>query len=72
MAKAKQNVQGNEKPYKFFLNGEPIDRLPQEALDAMSERLSRVVSRYFSQHPDEYEAFLREQEMKKGRLSTSV
>lgn len=47
-----------EKPYKFFLNGEPVDKIPQWALDKMSERLSRVVSEYFMQHPDEYERFL--------------
>ncbi|MBQ8497170.1 MAG: hypothetical protein IJ489_06955 [Clostridia bacterium] len=31
----------------------------------MSERLSETVSRYFNAHPDEYEAFLKEQAEKK-------
>ncbi len=56
-----------EKPYKFFLNGEPVDTIPQCALDKMAERLSRVVSQHFAQHPDEYERFLREkQRMEEG------
>lgn len=54
-----------EKPYKFFLNGEPVDKIPQWALDKMSERLSRVVSEYFMQHPDEYERFLAAREKKR-------
>ena len=51
-------------PHRFYLNGEPVDKLPQEALDVMAERLSRVVSQYFSQHPDEYEAFLKSRKNK--------
>ena len=45
-------------PSKFYLNGEPVDRIPQEAMDKMSERLSRVVSQHFREHPEEYEPFL--------------
>ena len=65
----KQTEVTNEtnKPYKFFLNGEPVERLPQEALDAMSKRLSRVVSEHFTQHPDEYELFLKECEERRVR-----
>lgn len=44
--------------YRFFLNGEPSEKLPQEALDRMAERLSRVVSQHFRDHPEEYERFL--------------
>lgn len=61
MSKVANTKQGlsEEKPYKFFLNGEPVDEIPQWALDKMSERLSRVVSQHFMQHPDEYERFLK-------------
>ena len=48
----------SEKKHKFYLNGEPVDKIPGWALDKMSERLSFVVSRYFSQHPEEYEKYL--------------
>lgn len=36
-----------------FLNGEPIDELPPEAVKIMSERLSAVVSAYVRAHPKE-------------------
>ena len=45
-------------PNKFYLNGEPVTVIPAEAREKMAERLSRVVSQHFSQHPEEYEAFL--------------
>ena len=48
----------------FYLNGEPIDKLPPEALKIMSENLSRVVSRYFSNHLDEYERYLNSKKRK--------
>ncbi len=60
--KRESKIEG--KPYKFFLNGEPVDEIPQWALDKMSERLSRVVSQHFSQHPDEYERFLKSREQR--------
>ena len=50
---------------QIYLNGEPVDKIPEEALKIMSERLSETVSRYFNAHPDEYEAFLKEQDEKK-------
>lgn len=43
---------------KFYLNDEPVDQIPQYALDSMAKRLSETVSQYFRQHPDEYVAFL--------------
>lgn len=43
---------------QIYLEGKPVDKLPPEALQKMSENLSRVVSRYFSNHPDEYERYL--------------
>lgn len=47
--------------YRFFLNGEPSERISREALDKMADRLSRVVSQHFREHPDEYERFLKSQ-----------
>lgn len=49
----------------IFLNGEPVTEIPQDALDIMSERLSRVVSSYFARHPEEYEAYLAGKEQMK-------
>ena len=42
----------------FYLNEKAFDVLPQEALLQMSERLSDVISLYFSAHPDEYEKLI--------------
>ncbi len=39
----------------FYLGGKQIDKLPDEWKEKMSERLSEVMSRYYSQHPEEYE-----------------
>ena len=68
MAKKNANVdtQSNEKPWSFRLNGEPVDKIPEWAQEKMAERLSRVVSQYFSEHPDEYERFLAEQARKRA------
>ena len=52
---------------QIYLNGEPVDKLPDHALKIMSERLSKVVSEYFSAHPDEYLRFLEGQKRKKER-----
>ena len=57
-ATEKKTLPKGWQPPKFYLNGEQVDRIPQEALDVMSERLSRVVSQYFKEHPEEYEPFL--------------
>lgn len=57
-------------PPKFYLNGEPVDKIPQEALDIMSERVGRVVSQYFQKHPDEYERFLEGRKQKEQEALT--
>ena len=55
-----------QKPHRFFLNGEPVERIPEWAQEKMAERLSRVVSQYFMQHPDEYERFLKARKKQSG------
>ena len=50
----------------IYLNNEPVERIPENALQKMSERLSTVVSGYFSQHPDEYERFLAGRERRRA------
>ena len=49
----------------IYLNNEPVERIPENALQTMSERLSFVVSTYFSNHPDEYVRFLEGQERRR-------
>ena len=68
MAGTKQ--QSAEPKYKFRLNGEPVTEIPPDALEKMAERLSRVVSEHFSQHPDQYEAFLRSREEQQQKMPT--
>lgn len=41
----------------IYLDGKPVDEIPPEVKAKMSERLSRVVSDYFSQRPEEYKQF---------------
>ena len=59
----------------IYLNDELVEKIPESAMRTMAERLSFVVSTYFSNHPDEYVRFLEgqerrrkeEMEKKKGR-----
>ncbi len=63
---AKTNKMAEPPKNKIYLNGVEVKEIPKEALAIMSERLSRVVSAYFSEHPDEYERFLAERERKRA------
>lgn len=40
----------------LYYKGEQVDTLPQEARDRISERLTAVMSAYFSAHPEQYSA----------------
>lgn len=40
--------------YSFYVGGVKVDKLTPEQLDRMSERLSKSMSEYYTQHPDEY------------------
>ena len=51
---------------QFYLNGKPVDKIPDYALKIMSERLSRVVSQHFSEHPDEYRRYMADLERRKA------
>lgn len=57
-------------PPKFYLNGEPVDKIPEEVKNVWAERLSRVVSQHFREHPDEYERFLKGREQQKQEALT--
>ena len=47
----------------FHIGGKQVDSLTPEQLDRMAERLSEVMSRYYSVHPEEY-AKLNSKELK--------
>ena len=49
----------------IYLNGEPVEKIPESAMQTMAERLSFVVSTYFSNHPDEYVRFLEGRERRR-------
>ena len=53
-----------KRPHLIYLNGAPKECIHSVELEKMSKRLERVVSLYFSQHPDEYENFLNNQKEK--------
>lgn len=40
--------------YSFYVGGVKVDKLTPEQLGRMSERLSKSMSEYYTQHPDEY------------------
>ena len=40
--------------YSFYVGGVKVDRLTPEQLDRMSERLSKSMSEYYSNHIEEY------------------
>ena len=40
----------------LYYKGEQVDTLPQEARDRISERLTEVMSTYYTAHPEEYSA----------------
>ena len=45
---------GQELTYTFFVGGVQVDKLTPEQLDKMSERLSKSMSLYYTNHMDEY------------------
>ena len=49
----------------FFIGNKQVDKLPPEYLDKMAERLSLVMSRYYTAHPDEYIRLLKADEANK-------
>lgn len=51
----------------LYVGNEKVDKLTDEQLDRMSERLSEAMSRYYTDHPEEYLVLLKNDEFKKGR-----
>jgi hypothetical protein len=47
-------VMAKELTCTFYINGEKVDSLSEEQLERMSERLSKAMSRYYSDRPEEY------------------
>lgn len=41
----------------LHIGGKQVDTLTAEQRERMAQKLSEVVSRYYSQHPDEYLKF---------------
>ena len=38
----------------FFIGDKQVDKLPEDYLDRMCERLSKAMSLYYTAHPDEF------------------
>lgn len=55
----------------IYLNNEPVEKIPESAMQTMSERLSFVVSTYFSNHPDEYVRFLEGRERRRREAESA-
>lgn len=43
---------------KLFIGEKQVDRLPEGYWDRMMDRVSETMSRYYTQHPDEYAVLL--------------
>lgn len=43
---------------KLFIGEKQVDRLPEDYCDRMMDRLSETMSRYYTEHPDEYAILL--------------
>ena len=39
----------------FYIGGKKVDKLPPEFCQKMCDKFSEVFSRYYSDHPDEWE-----------------
>lgn len=46
-------------PGLIYYKGQQVTQIPETAYAEWSERLSNAWSRYFAQHPEEYEDFLK-------------
>lgn len=55
MAK-KEKKEKKEITYSFYVGDKKVDTLTQEQCDRMCQKLSEVMSLYYSQHPEEFEA----------------
>ena len=43
----------------MYLNGKKVDKLPREAIDKMCANISRTVSEYFAQHPEQFDPWMK-------------
>ena len=51
----------------LYVGNERVEKLSDEYLDRMAERLSESMSRYYTDHPEEYLILLKNDELKKGK-----
>lgn len=54
-----------ELTFTLYVGNEKVDKLTDEQLDRMSDRLSKAMSRYYTDHPEEYLILLKNDELKK-------
>ena len=59
-------ARGKELTFTFYIGDKqvPYGKLPDEYLDKMAERLGRVMSAYYTAHPDQWIRFCEEQDRK--------
>ena len=48
----------------FYVGGQKVERLTEEQCDRMMQRLSEAMSRYYTEHPDEYAALVQNSNLK--------
>lgn len=52
---------------KLFIGGKQVDRLPADYCEQMNQKLSEAMSRYYTEHPDEYAILLAGNRAEGGR-----
>ena len=59
-------AKGKDLTFTFYIGDKqvPVGKLPDEYLDKMAERLGRVMSAYYTAHPDQWVRFCEEQDRK--------
>lgn len=46
--------------YRFFVGDQQVDKLTPEQLEVMAQRMSEAMSRYYTNHPEEYIELLKD------------
>ena len=51
--------------FTLHINGKQVDRLTDEQLEVMAQRLSETMSAYYTAHPEEYKKIITKEKKKK-------
>lgn len=55
--------------YTFYVGGKQVDKLTDEQCERMAQRISEVLSNYYTAHPEEYLKLLKSDSTKEKNLN---